>query len=194
MVAFDSGTLKVGRATDVEARLRTHQQEAARHGVRVTSQWYSAPCSPGYAAHYEKLLKAICNRRGLLQAGLEYFKGLDFNEIRARAEELTGAPGSQPSLSLVPKLPEKHTPGKASIRGSLDILFACGLAPDEVTEKLKSRMPTAEEVEEMNLPPGEPIVEVARWVRAADGQVIEFGKSIYAASRHEWSFAFEIPD
>lgn len=88
VIAFDSGTLKAGRAADAVGRLGIHRREAARHGIAVTSQWCSLPCSEGEAVHYEQQLVAFCASRGTLRAGLEYFHGLEFSEVQSFAETL----------------------------------------------------------------------------------------------------------
>jgi hypothetical protein len=90
VIAFDSGTLKVGRAADARGRLATHRREAARHGVKTTAEWCSPPCSARQAEHYERQVIAYCTSRGTLRAGSEYFSGLDFPEVRQYVEALTG--------------------------------------------------------------------------------------------------------
>lgn len=102
VIAFDSGTLKVGRAADVVARLGTHRREAARHGVCVAAQWCSAPCSESEAVLYERQLVALCASRGTLRAGTEYFIGVDFDEVQSHAEALAGAPGPLPAKKQRP--------------------------------------------------------------------------------------------
>lgn len=91
VIAFDSGTLKAGRAADGAGRLAAHRREAARHGITVTSQWCSPPCNEGAAVHYEQRLLAFCASRGALRAGLEYFHGMEFSEVQSFAETLVGA-------------------------------------------------------------------------------------------------------
>ena len=89
---------------------------------------------------------------------------------------------------------EDDRPGMAGRRGSLAILSERGLEPHNVIENLKARMPTVDEAVTLSLPPGEPVVEMVRLTRTADGRVIEYAKGVHAASRFEWSFPFEIPD
>ncbi|MET8985783.1 GIY-YIG nuclease family protein [Nonomuraea wenchangensis] len=108
VIHFDSGTLKVGRAADVVARLRVHRRQASQHGVSVTAEWYSAPCGEIKAAHLEQKLIDFCARHGTLRAGQEYFCGLNFEEVRALAEKLAGAP--EPPAAKPP--PAKSFPAK----------------------------------------------------------------------------------
>jgi GntR family transcriptional regulator len=85
-------------------------------------------------------------------------------------------------------------PGIAGQGGGFAILAARGLDPHDMTEELHARMPTAEEAGRLELPPGEPVVEVRRTTRTADGYVIEYARGIHAASRFVWSYSFEIPE
>lgn len=41
VIEFSTGTIKVGKATDVQARLRQHEKEAARGGFSVVRGWVS---------------------------------------------------------------------------------------------------------------------------------------------------------
>lgn len=109
VIAFDSGTLKVGRAADAVARLSTHRREAARHRVGVTAEWHSAPRGEFEAVQYERLLIDFCASRGTLRAGQEYFCGLDYEEVQALAETLAGA--SVP-LAMTKAFPSRRQPGR----------------------------------------------------------------------------------
>lgn len=85
-------------------------------------------------------------------------------------------------------------PGIAGRGGGFAILTERGLAPDEITEDLFARMPTADEAELLDLPPGEPVVELHRVTRTADGRPIEYAVGVHSASRFAWSYTFKIPD
>jgi GntR family transcriptional regulator len=99
-----------------------------------------------------------------------------------RREDVEGTPLTDPS------------PGIAGPRGGFQILTDQGLPPDNMTEDLQARMPTAEETLLLDLPSGEPVVELHRTTRTAEGQVIEYAEGIHAASRFAWSYTFPIPD
>lgn len=86
------------------------------------------------------------------------------------------------------------TPGIAGPRGGFQVLTDQGLIPDEITEELWARMPTADETLLLDLPSGEPVVELHRTTRTADGLVIEYARGIHAASRFMWAFTYPIPD
>lgn len=85
-------------------------------------------------------------------------------------------------------------PGIAGRGGGFAILTERGLPPHEITEDLHARMPTAEEAVILEMPTGEPVVELHRVTRTADGRVIEYARGVHAASRFVWSYTFPIPD
>lgn len=85
-------------------------------------------------------------------------------------------------------------PGIAGRGGSFAVLTERGLPPDEITEDLFARMPTADEIALLGLPPGEPVVELHRVTRTAEGRVVEYARGVHAASRFVWSYTFKIPD
>ncbi|MFI0425104.1 GntR family transcriptional regulator [Spongiactinospora sp. 9N601] len=85
-------------------------------------------------------------------------------------------------------------PGIAGGGGGFAVLSERGLAPHEITEDLLARMPTAEEVLLLELPVGEPVVEVRRITRTADGKPIEYARGVHAGSRFVWSYTYPIPD
>lgn len=84
--------------------------------------------------------------------------------------------------------------GIAGRSGGFRVLADRGLPPHEITEDLYARMPTADETLLLDLPSGEPVVEVRRVTRTADGQVVEYARGVHAASRFMWSYTFAIPD
>jgi GntR family transcriptional regulator len=85
-------------------------------------------------------------------------------------------------------------PGIAGRSGGFQVLSDLGLAPHEITEDISARMPTAEESAKLDIPPGEPVVEVLRTTRTADGLAVEYARGVHLASRFVWSFTYEIPD
>ncbi|WP_157255064.1 GntR family transcriptional regulator [Nonomuraea typhae] len=85
-------------------------------------------------------------------------------------------------------------PGIAGRSGGFQVLTDQGLPPHQITEDLAARMPTADEALLLELPAGEPVVELHRVTRTADGRPIEYARGIHAASRFAWSYTFEIPD
>jgi len=85
-------------------------------------------------------------------------------------------------------------PGIAGQGGSFAIFAERGLEPVEITEELLARMPTTEEALLLELPIGEPVVEVRRITRTANSRPIEYARGVHAASRFVWSFTYPIPD
>ena len=86
------------------------------------------------------------------------------------------------------------TPGPAGGRGGgLRVLTDQGLEPESITERLHARMPSVDELDELSLPSGEPVVVLTR-VIWADGRPVEFARGVHRASRFEWEYHFEIPD
>jgi GntR family transcriptional regulator len=86
------------------------------------------------------------------------------------------------------------TPGPAGRGGGFLVLTLQGLEPDTITENFYARMPTPTEVEQLELPAGEPVMVLQRRTATADGRVVEFARGVHAASRFSWSYTFKIPD
>lgn len=84
--------------------------------------------------------------------------------------------------------------GPAGPGGGFRVLYDRGYEIAEMTEDLASRRATPMEAELLDLPPGEPVVELHRTTRTADGTVVEYAVGIHAASRFTWSYTFAVPD
>ncbi|MGI5493862.1 GntR family transcriptional regulator [Microtetraspora malaysiensis] len=89
---------------------------------------------------------------------------------------------------------EDQRPGIAGGGGGFAVFTERGLEPRQMTERIFARMPTAEEMNKLGLPPGEPVVELHRTTRTEAGQVIEFARGVHSASRFAWEYTFDIPD
>lgn len=85
-------------------------------------------------------------------------------------------------------------PGPATPGGGFAVLTMQGLEPDHMTETFQARMPTPEELAELELPAGEPVVELHRTTYTVDSVPVEFARGIHAASRFSWSYSFKLPD
>jgi GntR family transcriptional regulator len=85
-------------------------------------------------------------------------------------------------------------PGPAGPGGGFQVLTQRGLEPAHMTEELQARMPTRAEVAALQLPPGEPVMELRRTTYTADDVAIEYAVGIHAASRFTWTYAFLVPD
>lgn len=99
-----------------------------------------------------------------------------------RPEDIEGTPLANP------------TPGPAGRGGGFAVLTMQGLEPDTINETVYSRMPTPDEMEELELPAGEPVVVLRRRTYTKDGRLIEFARGVHSASRFAWTYTFKIPD
>ncbi|MFG2194447.1 GntR family transcriptional regulator [Streptomyces sp. NPDC048639] len=111
--------------------------------------------------------------------------------------------GEQPTHSLTSYYRPEHvegtrivdpTPGPAGRGGGFRVLYDAGYEIDHMREALFARAATSEESKLLQLPPGEPVVELHRTTRMADGTVVEFAIGIHAASRFAWEYDFKVPD
>jgi GntR family transcriptional regulator len=55
-------------------------------------------------------------------------------------------------------------------------------------------MPTPNEIQQLQLSAGEPVMILERRTYTSDDQIIEFARGVHAASRFAWTYSFEIPD
>ncbi len=63
-----------------------------------------------------------------------------------------------------------------------------------MTETICARMPSPDEIEQLQLPAGEPVMILHRTTYTAEGRPIEFARGVHAASRFAWTYHFQIPD
>lgn len=99
-----------------------------------------------------------------------------------RPEDVEGTPLADP------------TPGPAGRGGGLAVLTMQGLEPHSMNETIWARMPTPEEIAELRLPGGEPVMILRRRTYTRDGRIVEFARGVHAASRFSWAYTFQIPD
>ncbi|MFH9668946.1 GntR family transcriptional regulator [Streptomyces globisporus] len=111
--------------------------------------------------------------------------------------------GTQPTHTLTSYYRPQHvegtrivdpTPGPAGRGGGYRVLYDAGYEIDHMKEALFARVPTGDEVKLLQLPVGEPVVELHRTTYTADGTVVEFAVGVHAASRFAWEYEFEVPD
>ncbi|MEV8340512.1 GntR family transcriptional regulator [Streptomyces niveus] len=123
------------------------------------------------------------------------------SEVYARARLVKE--GTQPTHTLTSYYRLEHvegtrivdpTPGPAGRGGGYRVLYDAGYEIDHMKEALLARVPTANEVKLLQLPVGEPVVELHRTTYTADGTVVEFAVGIHAASRFAWEYDFKVPD
>ncbi|MER6107655.1 GntR family transcriptional regulator [Streptomyces hirsutus] len=122
-------------------------------------------------------------------------------EVYARARVVKE--GSQPTHTLTSYYRPEHvegtrivdpTPGPAGRGGGFRVLYDAGYEIDHMQETLFARIPTADEVQLLQLAPGEWVVELHRTTYTADGTVVEFAIGVHAATRFTWTYDFKVPD
>jgi len=111
--------------------------------------------------------------------------------------------GDQPTHTLTSYYRPEHvegtrlvdpTPGPAGKGGGFRVLYDAGYEINHMREELFARIPTPEEVKLLQLPAGEPVVELHRTTYTADGTVVEYAIGVHAASRFAWVYDFKVPD
>lgn len=85
-------------------------------------------------------------------------------------------------------------PGTATPGGGFAVLTLQGLEPDHMTEAFFARMPTPGEMDELDMPAGEPVMILRRTTYTADDTVVEFARGVHRASRFSWSYSFTLPE
>ncbi|MFF7748100.1 UTRA domain-containing protein [Streptomyces sp. NPDC007971] len=122
-------------------------------------------------------------------------------EVYARARLVKE--GEQPTHTLTSYYRPEHvegtrlvdpTPGPAGRGGGFRVLYDAGYEIDHMKEELFARAPSPDEVKLLQLPPGEPVVELHRTTYTADDTVVEFAIGVHAASRFAWEYDFKVPD
>ncbi|MEV5777560.1 GntR family transcriptional regulator [Streptomyces antimycoticus] len=122
-------------------------------------------------------------------------------EVYARARLVKE--GEQPTHTLTSYYRPEHvegtrlvdpTPGPAGRGGGFKVLYDAGYEIDHMREEIFARAATSDEVKLLQLPPGEPVVELHRTTWTADGTVVEFAVGVHAASRFAWEYDFKVPD
>lgn len=74
------------------------------------------------------------------------------------------------------------------------MLYDAGYEIDHMREELRARVPSPEEAAQLQLAPGEWVVELHRTAYTADGTVVEFAIGVHSATRFTWTYDFKVPD
>lgn len=90
VIAFDNGVVKVGRSQDVAHRVNQHEAMGRSFGLAVTADWRS-PQHDGWIEN-EQELKRLAHELGGVPNTDEYFTGVCFNALAAKAAELKFPP------------------------------------------------------------------------------------------------------
>ncbi|MFJ9422630.1 GntR family transcriptional regulator [Streptomyces sp. NPDC101249] len=111
--------------------------------------------------------------------------------------------GEQPTHTLTSYYRPEHVegtrivdpaPGPAGRGGGFRVLYDAGYEIDHMKERIFARAATSDESKLLQLPPGEPVVELHRTTYTAAGTVVEFAIGVHAASRFAWEYEFQVPD
>jgi hypothetical protein len=94
VLAFDNGTVKVGKTQNVGQRLNAHKSDARKFALTVTGEWVS-PVHVEWNAN-ENALKGIAASLGGTAVRPEYFSGVGFAAV---VEEARGLPFTPPQCS-----------------------------------------------------------------------------------------------
>ncbi len=86
VIAFDNGMVKVGRTQDTNARFNSHEQIARSFGLKVTDRWES-PRHGGWLENEQALMR-LARELGGMPTTPEYFNGVSFDALAAKAREL----------------------------------------------------------------------------------------------------------
>lgn len=91
-VEFSDGTVKVGKARNLQVRLANHRQDAEKFKLSI-AQWWGSPLHRGYADTEKKLI-AFASSVGDIHGGREYFTGVSFSRVVEFASSLHLTPTS----------------------------------------------------------------------------------------------------
>jgi hypothetical protein len=128
----------------------------------------------------------------------EQTQKVSFGEAPPDAVAAHGLPAGTPLYARARLVKEgeqpTHTLTPVGRGGGFWVLYDAGNEIDSMKEEIFARVPTADEVKLLQLPPGEPVVELYRMTYTADGTVVEFAIGVHAASRFAWEYDFKFPD
>jgi hypothetical protein len=90
VIEFSNGTVKVGRTQDHDRRVAAHRSQGKKFGAVITDQW-SSPEHAEWRQNESRLIDIAKDLGGTVAAN-EYFTGVSFADVVARAQELTFTP------------------------------------------------------------------------------------------------------
>lgn len=112
IVEFNDGTVKVGKAKNLQIRLANHRQDAEKFKLSI-AQWWGSPLHRDYA-DTEKLLIEFASGTGDIHGGREYFTGVSFDRAVEFASSLHLAP--TPSSVAAAEIEESEESTKEFVR------------------------------------------------------------------------------
>ena len=85
---LSTNTIKVGRANDIERRMKSHHEQAAMYGVVIKKVWHSDLLPDSLEAEFK--LRAFCASNGRLCSNTnETFTNLSFDTVVIHAAHLS---------------------------------------------------------------------------------------------------------
>jgi hypothetical protein len=90
VLAFDNGTVKVGRTQNTVQRMYAHKSDARKFGLTITDEWLS-PLHAEWDSN-ELQLKYFAAGLADVPMGREYFSNISFASVVSRATELAFTP------------------------------------------------------------------------------------------------------
>lgn len=91
VIEFSTGTIKVGRSGTPDTRLAAHRSDGRKYGAAIKDHWVSQPHAE-WQQNEMRLIGIAKELGGTIAAGAEYFTGLAFADIAARAQDLPFTP------------------------------------------------------------------------------------------------------
>ncbi|MFD7499951.1 GntR family transcriptional regulator [Streptomyces sp. NPDC059850] len=111
--------------------------------------------------------------------------------------------GEQPTHTLTSYYHPEHVEGTRLVDAAsgpegrddcFQVLCDMGYEIDHMKEELFARVSTSDEAKLLHLSLREPVVELRRTTRTADGTVVEFAIDVHVAARFTWEYEFKVPN
>jgi GntR family transcriptional regulator len=106
VVHFNVGVVKAGFTRRPSERISRYRWDLSPFGITIDDLWISEP--HGQAKDNEKLLLDFCRARADQVRKVEYFTGIDFQEVVAFAGTLPYVPLQPPHVAPVPPRPARQ--------------------------------------------------------------------------------------
>lgn len=104
VLAFDNGTIKIGRTQNAARRLGSHKSSARSFGLTITDEWVS-PLHVEWQVN-ENALKTIAAIAGGTPTSPEYFNGASFAAVTEKARDLPFTPPESGEAAAPRRVPE----------------------------------------------------------------------------------------
>jgi hypothetical protein len=140
VIAFDNGMVKVGQTQNLPARFDAHERSARSFGLKLTGRWES-PLHDDWLENEQALMR-IARELGGQPTTPEYFSGVSFDALAARAQELNFPPPLTEPEDAARSHREGGVPGwlKDDIARSCRLIACGGREPGEVLQILTDQV------------------------------------------------------